>query len=468
MRFVSRDWITSRMWCGHALGGSARARSILFVCVLVSGLAFGLWAEAETQKEASGPSQTAAELPEAGKGYPQGLLINSSNASAYKGLIVPGLYGDVRAGKLEFDAVRRLPYEWSFDEDWKNAKTLSPKALGAQGALAPTVRWDRGFVWGDRTRLSREKSLDKLAAKLLWNVHSNFWSQKIVTLAFSLKEFSQSGGVSGWELQGDLSRVYPGSLVPDDKTGQLFREIIRLRAPAPLAGYAWLTFRFLGADEDVVYIFSPALEKPRELTASNREDGFAASALSVDDFFVWSGKPSLLALVDLKKITALTPLAVSEQGRARSQGKHCALISASSSPETEAQQLHQPDSFQGGVWPGGNLIYAPRELWRMELVSSDPFSLYGRQVLYVDSESMLPVFKFVYDQGGVFWKSIVGAIGLAQGEGQRAYPFIASQIIRDYKAGKVWRLNYSNIRYCRQFPDGLELGAFQPGRLGPK
>ena len=439
-----------RRWRG---GGGVILGLALFFCRLPAG--------AQIQDRPAEHLKEAGALSEAGRGEALGTLINAGNAARYKQIILPELYGEVRAGKMEMDAVRRLPYQWDLEQGWQVASALPAKAMDAQGALTSVIRLNRGFLWGDRDHLAREKSIRRLAHKLLWNVHSNFWSQRIIDLDFSLKDSSAEG--AGREWRGELWRVYPTAVVPDDKTGQLFREIVRIKHPVALNRYAWLTFRFLAADEDVVYIFSPAIEKVRELSASNRSDGFAATAVSVDDFLVWSGKPSLLEAVDLKRITGLAPFAGAEQVQAAVEDGNCVVINGGGAPSVPPQVLEGRAEL---LRPERRILYAPRDLWRLELVSSDPFSLYGRQVLYVDTESMLPVYKFVYDQAGAFWKSVIGAIGLAEGRDRIKYPFISEQIISDHKSGKTWLLDYSTVRYCSQFPPDMALTMFQPGKLG--
>ena len=114
------------------------------------------------------------------------------------------------------------------------------------------------------------------------------------------------------------------------------------------------------------------------------------------------------------------------------------------------------------------IFFVQRELWRLELISKDPFSLYGRQILYVDPVTMLPVYKAVFDHSGRIWKVIITAFGLAaeQENGLRA-PYPDFSIVFDLKTEGMTVLDYKGITYCDTSEGRFASADFDPSTMGP-
>jgi hypothetical protein len=439
---------------------------ILSAALLLSAIC----AAAQPDEGAAAWPQAALGLPEAGKGDLLGLIINAAVAPQYKQLIVPELYGEVRSGRIEMDAVRQLRYEWRMEEAWQRAEPAPSKLLTDRGALQAVTRLDRGFLFGARDVLVDEGDPRRLAQKVLWNIHSNFWSEKLMSMDFVLRLVAEAK--VGRELMGRLSRVYPSSLIPNDATSQLFREIVKLNTPEMLEYYSWLTFRFVGDDEDVVYVYSPAVKRVRQVTGSNRSDAIANSVVSADDFLVWSGKPDSVDPVLTGRQVALVPFVSVVLGAARPESERCVVVDDTSSADSLKSTLARWNLGsarfpQAAAWVPTEVVFVPRELWRIELTPNDPYSLYGRQVVYVDAESMLPVYKFVSDQAGIRWKTVIGVIGLAEARDRKRYPFFSMMAVHDAKTQQGALVDYLNVKYCSNFAADLQLGEFQPGKLGP-
>ncbi len=395
--------------------------------------------------------------------------ITKDNLGKLKTLIIPELQELVRSGNVEIPVADRLDYEWRYDDQWiKNSYFLdSDPADGAKGGSVLAQK--RGFPFGV-TGASTKKDAHT-ARKLLWDGGSLWWWQKAINAGVNLI-WLNSGKIRG-RVAADFSRVYVPTMNPQDKTGQVFREVFKIYEPRPVSKFAFLTFRFFGDEEDMLWLFSPAINKTRQLTGSNRSDSLLRSSVSLDDFFLWSGKPELVDASFDRTMQVLAPYAalnsvhleegVPEKGCYSVQHQEVAAVGEGEPRWRFERGERLTDLLQ---FPA-EAIFVLRELWRIELISRDPFSLYGRQVLYVDPVSMLPVYKVVFDLSGRLWKIVVGGFGLAiSDDGTRRVPYPAFTAVADLIANQTSIIDYKKVVYCDDFVDGIQMTDFDPGKLG--
>jgi hypothetical protein len=410
----------------------------------------------------------AADLPQAVKGDRVGQLISESNATEFTELIPPELYPWVRNGAIVMDAAKELPYHWPR----LSIATLGDEALLTKtGALVDGIALPSGLLFGDKTALLSDPQSTQLAFKVLWNVHTNLGQSGLMMgrLLFRLLENSEPTA----ELTLGVRRVYPHSLSAEQTSGQLFREWIEVLQPQILRHYAWLTFRFTGGFEDVVWLHSPAIGQNRQIGGINRMDGFAATPFALDDLFTWSGKPDIFDAHFDRSLTALTPFVSTGVGVASTISNGCVLIDDSVAAGRQKEMASRWNLYsrrhpQAASWLPVEVLYVPRNLMRLELSSKDPHALYSRQVLYVDADSMLPVYKIVYDRTGSQWKLVISALSLAKEENKSDHPYFALTVVHDFLNDKSVLIDYLDWKYCSTFPEGLSLEDFSPARLGPQ
>jgi len=450
-------------------------QKMMLMLLLGAGVLSPVLAQDAEPKDYSIAEATALNLPNVSQDGFSGLLINDQNVVQYKTIIVPELYRLVRAGQLQLNAAGSLHYVWRLDDEWVRNSLQPEKELFAANSLArPQIAARRGYVYGVKAQIAEESDASRAAQKILWNVVSTLWGQKILDIDFSLSWLRDNQAAE--KLSGGLRRVYTASLGSLDKTGQVFREIVRFKGPAAIAGLAFLTFRFFGEDEDVVWLYSPAIKKSRELTGSNRSDSILRSALSLDDFFTWSGKPEAVQPVLERSVIALVAFGSLEISQAVIAADNPVCLDVKGQFKSAAQSAAFGTSRWGVVgkddpslqilFPAGT-IFVPRELWQLELTSQDPFSLYGRQILYVDSEMMLPVYKVVFNRAGNLWKIVISSFGLAvTADNLRKAPFPLFTLVVDVLTRESLLLDYSRVRYCSALHETIKLSDFDPRRLG--
>lgn len=249
-------------------------------------------------------------------------------------------------------------------------------------------------------------------------------------------------------LVSDATEAFTGNFVRsyaapfDSKLGN-FRETISAQYPNISRPYSALTVRVGNGQEDAFWLYSPAVHQTRRLTASNRSDNLPGAGFSAEDMLVWSGS---MDGVELRTWY--------EQKESLPFGDLAAAV---------------PQARERGcktVPPAGNsLFFIEREARILDLSAADPYSLYGRQIIHVDKQSGLPIYKTVFDRGGRLWKSVVGIYRGVSDDG-RIVPALSSIIVSDFLAKKSAILSVSEFSYCFEGASPEESAELDPSRLG--
>jgi hypothetical protein len=108
-----------------------------------------------------------------------------------------------------------------------------------------------------------------------------------------------------------------------------------------------------------------------------------------------------------------------------------------------------------------------RNLWRVEMMSRDPFSPDARQILYVDAETMLPVYRVVWEQDGRMRKFIMGILGQVP-TAAGVSPGWRSQIMLSPSTGGRAVLTLQRLETCSQLIPGKSVIDFDPSKIGSK
>lgn len=101
------------------------------------------------------------------------------------------------------------------------------------------------------------------------------------------------------------------------------------------------------------------------------------------------------------------------------------------------------------------------------MMSRDPFSSDARQILYVDADTMLPIYRVVWEQDGRMKKFIMGILGtvpskVGSGPGWR------SQIAIFPGTGARAVVTLQRLETCSQLLSGKNIIDFDPSRIGSK
>jgi len=236
-----------------------------------------------------------------------------------------------------------------------------------------------------------------------------------------------------------------------------------MRSPEALDGLSWLTLRFFG-DEDYVWTASPLTGNVRQMTGSNRSDTLFAGAFSPDDFMVWSGKVELLEGSSVKLIPLLVPVIETPWGELKGSDG-CAGLTID--PKGTLRLNSETVRFPGlPGWIPTNALFVVRPVWRLELSTTDPFSLDARQTLYIDAATMLPVYRTVWDEGGRLRRFTTGVLGTIVLDGV-SVPVWRGQLMVSPADSTRSTLVPTDLSVCSKLMEQRDLRAFDPGHLAP-
>ncbi len=231
------------------------------------------------------------------------------------------------------------------------------------------------------------------------------------------------------------------------------QEVLDYFSPSAVFGMASITWRYRGSEDDLVWLYSPVIGKSRQIFGANRSDPILGGVLTMDDLFCFSAKlQSVEAKVVGEKallvpLPGLTPLKLVMEpvlsapnaalldrltrrqlgsapgGDAGSIGKALTVrggFQREDGVTSSVQWNYDTREFpQGAPWIPTSVMFAPREVWILELSPLDPYYLAGRQILVVDKETMLPVYKVVYDRAGAYQKTVISAWSQAISEDKK-------------------------------------------------
>jgi len=189
-----------------------------------------------------------------------------------------------------------------------------------------------------------------------------------------------------------------------DLLSQTFAEVL---SPADVQGILSLTWRYRDPHaRDSVWTYVPSLRRTRQVSPSNRSDGFLGSDLSQDDGpyfdgkvqdFEWKlvGEQDLLVLFDRPSFEQQALLSRLPQGGWRMVIPGGARVG------------FQMADWKGAPWCPVQEVLVRRPHWIVEAVPKDRYYLYGKILFRFDKDIYLGSYASKYDWKGVLLNSYV-------------------------------------------------------------
>ena len=196
-----------------------------------------------------------------------------------------------------------------------------------------------------------------------------------------------------FSLDARIKRIYFSK--NDGPLAQAFREKIVVTAPATLAPYSWLSFRFYTEPFDRAWIYSPQTKKTRPISPLLRSESLFHSAFAADDIFGFSENTIQLEPTVSEAAIRLVPIANATGAPTELVGP-CETLTG---PEIEKKEV------PALVIPPTSLV--PKETVSIAFVNKDPFGNYGKITVIVDRETGTPIFKLVESREGKTLRTVV-------------------------------------------------------------
>jgi hypothetical protein len=443
----------------HRGASAHRSLSVKAIVSIISVLApVCAWASPLTAPEGVGP------LPDLQGGAKAGALVTKGYIDKYRALIPPELAELVDRNEFAFEAVLR-PKSGDLLGDPQGASS-SQYSVDEKGGISPLPVSTTGLFFTVPQTEGEFLEAKSYGWRILWNTTVALWKLKSLTATTNLVTFS-AGTNEGKRADFSISRIYPPSLGQSPGTLKpMFREKISAITPQPLVGLTWLTLRFLGASSDYMWAASPINGQVRQMTGSNRSDALFTGAFSPDDLFVWSGKVEGVEPTSVKLVQMLIPVVEGAATVQATSNDICGTTDFSKSSPIDLNLSTQRFEDLPG-WVPTNVRMTLRSLWRMEMMTRDPFSLDARQTLYVDADTMLPVYRVVWEQDGRMKRFVMGILGRVPTR-EGSAPGWRGQIMIVPGAANRSVLTLQRLETCSRLIQGRNIIDFDPSSIGAK
>lgn len=392
-----------------------------------------------------------------------GVIISIENSASFAPLVPPEVLALVKSGELQFEAAVTIPSLELLDLRWSASSGKAPLTSIAGDEWKRELFPPSGFLF---PRDSYNDNSQPLGPKLLWNALSHLWSLRNTRADFSLFLLKEKNRAR--KLKFSVERIYPESL-GTGKLPQIFREKVALTFPAPLAGLTWLTFRFLGDEEDAVWVLSPAISRLRELTGTNRSDDIFKGSFAVDDIWVSSGKIENSDVRSVSRETRFVPFLKSAPRRLIQKDEGNCSATAKDEPVAGRWNFETDRFPNAGAWVPTDSVFVPRNVWRVEYSLRDPFSSNAHEVVYIDEELGVIFLKIAVSRVGAIQKLVFGIINgfevfSEENDLVSKFPAVGSMAVVN-ASGERALISLTSFTACKAGVGDLMLEKFDPSAL---
>ena len=400
-------------------------------------------------------------------------FITKDNAYSFNEFLLQPLMKGLVSGQLFLRTVSQLDFQWKTTQFWSDRSTRNVKQfqLDPQGNLLQVGQQETlfGYPFGHADDVNKEKDTTIKGYEILWNMQLGLYPEAEVLYDLELawvgdKALLRTSKGSYYAKQYKFSQLTVANNSEQGLDGEIIlrRDVLKLFEPAPVFGFAALSERYLGVREDQFWIYSPVIERSRKISSSNRGDELVGELLSYDDILGWSAKiqtitPKVLAEKEVLvafpslKMYRLQLEPMSKFQKFSASGGQADIANLNSGSNEGIEQVltakgqhkkidtspvsvlwnYETRKFPGAfAWMPTTTFFIPRKVWIVELDCKDPYYPFGRQLLFVDQETFLPVYKIVYDQKGNMVKFIMAGWGLASSEtGDVRQPFLGFLVV---------------------------------------
>ena len=338
----------------------------------------------------------ASRASASGAGLEPGSWLDQSSSAAAQDLLPSEFLGRYERGEWKHQVVEPKPGVLVVDPEWVAAgkENQGRFKLDENGSIR---RADDGSepasIYGAPFP-TIDANDPEAATKLIWNYFYNYWTIGNNRTTTGLTWVSQGGRdreATNTVYQRFWDGQKPHRTPAENPLNLLYQQFVTTDAPADLEGINTLNWRYRDQRRDSTWSYVPALRRVRQVTPTNRADGFLGSDMSQDDGgyfdakpedFTWRlvGEGEQLFLFDRAAVVeggdTLQPL---PQGGWRASYDSVTRFNFQK-PDFDAEK----ELAWAPVTDGSVLVKRP--VWILEGTPKDRFYLYGKIVLRIDKE----------------------------------------------------------------------------------
>lgn len=339
-----------------------------------------------------------------------GTVLDGAHAAAAENLLPPEVLAHYKAGDYK-NAIGAWPggpaWEAGFEAASKrNADRFDVNDRGTivdKTSGAPAIG-----IYGLPFRIDASDA--KAGVKVMWNAYYALWrvvgTHDLLSIVWAGAKAKQREAVLESHLL--FYEGVPPSHGPKENALNLAQQTRAIvDSPADLNGTASLAWRFRDADKpDQAWTYVPALRRVRQVSPTNRSDGFLGSDLSQDDGAIFDGKPEdftwkllgerrALVLADPTSLTGKVTRTPRPDGGWDDEW-----------PSGQKVAGYQDDGWTGLAWAPLAPVLVERKVWVVEARPRDPYYLFARIELAVDRETFQGVSSRKFDAQGALLRSL--------------------------------------------------------------
>ena len=240
----------------------------------------------------------------------------------------------------------------------------------------------------------------KAAVKIVWNYYYTLYYGGNAHYRADLVWLNRSGIDRTIAVDTKIKHYdgqHPRFRDKDNAQGLLTQSIARVLAPADVSGIIALSWRYRNATQrDSIWSYVPMLRRVRQVSATNRADGFLGSDMTQDDGAYFDGKVQDFTWKLLGEQELLVPFdRPSFEESAKLQrlpgGGWRMLIPAR--PRLGAEV----PGWKGAPWCPTEEVLIRRPAWVVEAVPKDPYYRYGKLIFRFDTQTFMGSYASKYD-----------------------------------------------------------------------
>ncbi|MBU4009319.1 MAG: DUF1329 domain-containing protein [Proteobacteria bacterium] len=356
-----------------------------------------------------GGTVKAADLPK---------LIDKTNCSQFKDLLIPPLYRAVERGAWVVTP-GAINFKYKHLDSFlaasaKNAGRFDVNDAGeliekSTGKIASTNFYGMPFP-------NIYRSDPRVADKIIWNFNYQryrFMATTMHTYAVWINKTKDERFVVGSDTRLYMMGRPPGTEIRNpDKV--LTYEFQKIQEPMGMKGTNSMSYVYIDERDNTNYAYVPAIRRIRQTTSTARSDPYMGSDAWLDMNYGWSGKHRSMKWNLVGEKTILVPFTSPNMIPMQDMPDGSVIPKYPWSGKRMKFGFEVP-GWKGDAWAPApsTLTYVPRKVWVIEQMPVDPYYNWGLHINYIDQETYNIWYKEVYDKAGIFhtWVNILTHYG---------------------------------------------------------